>query len=394
MSIYDQFGVRTIINAKGSSTRVSGGFLAPEVAAAITEAGQYCVDMADLQSRASNTISEITGAEAGIVTSGAAAALLLGTAACVAGLDPSKMNRLPDTHGMRNEVIMVRSQRNFYDHAVRTVGVKIVEVGLPDRYAGAGGRDAEAWEIGDAITPQTAAILYVMNGNARPALKEVVQVAHQAGVPVIVDAAAQLPPAGNLKRFIAEGADLVAFSGGKAISGPQGTGILCGKHDLIMSAILQNLDLDIDWEQWAPPPFFIDKQRLKGLPQHGVGRTCKVGKEQIIGLLVALKAFVAESDDHRQQRFGEIAKQLQRSIGTLKNATVTYQDGLIPKLVVTVNANAPANARKVMLAMQNGNPSIIGDPSRVDQGQIGISPACLRPDDIDKLAARMRELLG
>ena len=104
-----------------------------EVSKAMQEATQYCIDMTELQTRASEIISEITGAEAGYVTSGAAAGLLLGTAACVAGLDPGKMNRLPDTSGMRNEVIVVRSQRNFYVHAVRTVGVKMIEVGLPDR---------------------------------------------------------------------------------------------------------------------------------------------------------------------------------------------------------------------------------------------------------------------
>lgn len=122
MGIYDDLGVRTIINAKGASTRVSGGLLAPEVTAAMAEAATHCVDMADLQAGASKIIAGVTGAEAGIVTSGAAAGLLLGTAACVAGLDPGRMSRLPDTTGMKNEVIMVRSQRNFYDHAVRTAG--------------------------------------------------------------------------------------------------------------------------------------------------------------------------------------------------------------------------------------------------------------------------------
>ena len=140
-NIYEKLGVPTIINAKGPATRLSGGVMAEEVSKAMQEATQYCIDMTELQTRASGIISEITGAEAGCVTSGAAAGLLQGTAACVAGLDPAKMNRLPDTSGMRNEVIVVRSQRNFYDHAVRTVGVKMVEVGLPDRYSGAGVRD-------------------------------------------------------------------------------------------------------------------------------------------------------------------------------------------------------------------------------------------------------------
>src|ERR1051325_6773262 len=138
MSIYDTIGVRTIINAKGTSTRVSGALLAPEVRAAMEEAAQYCVDMAEIQAAASKIIAEVTGAEAGIVTSGAAAGLLLGTAACVAGLDPAKMARLPDTAGIKNEVVMVRSQRNQYDHAVRSSGVHIVEAGFARPRCGRG----------------------------------------------------------------------------------------------------------------------------------------------------------------------------------------------------------------------------------------------------------------
>ena len=274
-NIYQKLGINPIINAKGTATRLSGGLMPPEVADAMRDATQYCVDMAQLQGRASEIIAEISGAEAGYVTSGAAAGLLLGTAACVTRLDPAKMNRLPDTSGMRNEVVMVRSQRNFYDHAVRSVGIKLVEVGLADRYSGAGVRDAEPWEIADAINEQTACVFYVAAAQSQPSLASVVEVAHRAGVPVLVDAAAQLPPINNLKRFIQEGADLVAFSGGKAILGPQGSGVLCGRKELIAAAALQHLDQDILIEQWNPPQALFDGLELRGLPQHGIGRPCK-----------------------------------------------------------------------------------------------------------------------
>src|SRR5882724_11026916 len=250
MNVYQRLGVRTSINAKGPATRLSGGIMHVEVAAAMAEASQHCVDMAELQASASAVIAGATGAEAGYVASGAAACLLLGTAACVAGLEPSRMARLPDTTGMKDEVIVVRSQRNFYDHAVRAAGVRLVEVGLPDRYAGAGVRDAELWEIADAISPRTAAVFYVADTLARPSLPEVVAVAHAAGVPVLVDAAAQLPPQDNLRRFIAEGADLVAFSGGKAIGGPQASGFLAGRADLIRSVALQHQDMDVHPRTW------------------------------------------------------------------------------------------------------------------------------------------------
>lgn len=391
MSIYADLGIPTIINAKGPSTRVSGGFLAPEVAGAMADAGRYCVDVAELQAHASKLIAEVTGAEAGIVTSGAAAGLLLGTAACVAGLDPGRMGRLPDTSGMKNEVVMVRSQRNFYDHAVRTVGVKLVEVGLPDRYAGAGVRDAEAWEIADAVTDRTAAIFWVAGGNSQPPLPAVAQVARAAGVPLIVDAAAQLPPASNLKRFINEGADLVAFSGGKAIGGPQGSGILCGKRDLVMSAILQNLDLDIYWVQWSPPASLIDKARLRGLPQHGIGRTCKVGKETVIGLMVALRRFVAESDEVRRGRWMALIEALAKELGEIPKAKAIVADGMIPKLQLTFDAGG-RRAMEVCLALQNGNPSVHCDNSRVNSGVLSFSPVCLREEDVPRIAARMKKI--
>jgi len=393
MSIFSELGVRTIINCKGPSTRLSGGFLAPEVAAAMREAGEHCVDIAEMHAQAGLFLAGVTGAEAAMVTSGAAAGLLLGTAACMTGLDPGRMARLPDTAGMPDEVIMVRSQRNFYDHAVRTTGARIVEVGLPDRYAGAGVRDAEPWEIADAITPRTAAILYVQSGSARPPLPDVVRVAHAANIPVIVDAAGSLPPAGNLKRFIAEGADLVTFSGGKAIGGPQASGILAGRRDLIMAAILQNLDLDIYWKQWTPPPSMIDKSRLRGAPPHGIGRPCKVGKETIAGLVVALKRFLAESDQARAERYLKITQALQRALGTPDHARVTVGGGLVPKLELHLAPGAPRTALELCIELEKGDPAVFADPSRVESGIISFSPMCCREEDAPRIAARVLPLL-
>jgi L-seryl-tRNA(Ser) seleniumtransferase len=390
MNLYEKRGIRTLINAKGTATRLSGGILRPEVTAAMAEAGKFCVDMADLQAHASQVIARETGAEAGYVASGAAACLLLATAACVTGLEPSKMARLPDTAGMKNEVIMVRSQRNFYDHAVRAAGVKIVEVGLPDRYAGAGVRDAEVWEIADAITERTAAVFYVADSYARPSLSEVVEVAHAAGVPVIVDAAAQLPPQSNLRRFLADEADLVAFSGGKAIGGPQATGILCGKRDLIMSAALQHLDLDIFWEQWAPPATLIDKGRLKGVPQHGIGRPCKVGKEDVIGLLTALELFVAEGDAARHHRWLNQAQTVMAGLGKLKGAkavlTGTDMVEAIPTIELILDKNGALGALDLVVALQNGAPSIHVDPTWCDRGVIVINPMCLQDGEAEQVA--------
>jgi len=155
-NVYQRLGLRTIVNASGPSTRLSGGIMRREVAEAMAEASQWCVDLAELQGRASEILAETTGAEAGYVTAGASAALMLATAACLAGLDPAKMNRLPDTTGMANEVVVARSQRNMYDHAVAQAGAKLIEVGIPDRFSGAGVRDTQVWEYEAAITDRIA----------------------------------------------------------------------------------------------------------------------------------------------------------------------------------------------------------------------------------------------
>lgn len=397
MNIYERRGIRTLINAKGPATRLSGGIVRPEVTSAMAEAAGHCVDMAELQAHASQVIAGVTGAEAGYVASGAAACLTLATAACVTGLEPGKMARLPDTTGMKNEVVVVRSQRNFYDHAVRAAGVRLVEVGLPDRYAGAGVRDAEAWEIADAITERTASVFYVADTAARPPLTAVVKVAHAAGVPVIVDAAAQLPPQANLRRFIELGADLVAFSGGKALNGPQGTGILCGRRDLVMAAALQHLDLDIDWEQWSPPPTLIDKGCLKGVPQHGIGRPCKVGKEQIIGLLTALELFVAEGDAARHQRWRGMMETLANGLagipGTKAALSGIGSTDEVPAVALTLEPSGRLSALDLVIALQDGSPAIQADPLLCEQGTVTFNPMCLQPGEAEIVGAAVRRLL-
>lgn len=397
-TVYERLGVPTVINAHTTATRLSGGIMRPEVADAMREATQWTVDMATLEARASEIIAGHTGAEAGYVTAGAAAALLLGTAACVTGLDPALMNRLPDTRGMRNQVIVPRSHRNFYDHAVRAAGVTLVEVGLSDRFAGAGVRDTEAWEIAAAITERTAAVLYVAGADARPPLAEVVAAAHAAGVPVLVDAAAQLPPAANLRRFIAEGADLVCFSGGKAIGGPQASGILCGRRHLVMAAALQHLDQDIPWALWDPPAALFDKARLPGLPQHGIGRAAKVGKEAVVGLLTALELFVAEGDDARISRWTAQMRALADALAGLPNATATVAGRSRRAAVPTVHlaldeAALGLTALELVRRLQDGEPSVHANPSRVDDGIVVFSPVALRAGDEQRIADRVREIV-
>jgi L-seryl-tRNA(Ser) seleniumtransferase len=381
-----------VINATGTVTRLGASQLDAEVIAAMAEAAQSSVDMADLQGRACDLIAQCTGAEAGIVTCGAMAGLLLGAAACIAGCDPAKMDKLPQTEGMRNEFIVPKSHRNSYDRGVRAAGGRLVEVGLPDRSTGCGVRDTEAWEIGAAVCDRSAGVLYLAGADSRPPLEQVVRAAHAANLPVLVDAAAQLPPAQNLHRFIDAGADLVVFSGGKGIGGPSASGILCGRRRLIASALLQQLDLDYLYDDWQPPARLIDKRDFPGVPRHGIGRPCKVGKEQIAGLLAALARFTREDDAARNRRFGSIAQALIEALPRAASLTArTIADaghGGMPLVEVAI---APAvggpNAASIAAALRNGTPPIHVDSTNADLGVLVLAPTCLRPEEAALIGA-------
>ncbi|MEO3474970.1 aminotransferase class V-fold PLP-dependent enzyme [Roseomonas sp. CAU 1739] len=381
-------GARRIINAYGTNTRLSGGMMAPRVIEAMAAAANGCVEMHDIQAAASRAISEVTGAEAGIVTAGAAAALMVGAAACMARLDPAAMNRLPDSAGLAHEFIVSRSQRNMYDRSLRIAGGLIIEIGIPDRLSGPGVRDASAGELAEAITPRTAAVFHLAGENAEPPLTDVVRVAHARGVPVLVDAAAQLPPAENLRRFIAEGADLVCFSGGKAIGGPQASGILAGRRDLVSSALAQMLDLDLPDAQFVAPPEFAPLNQLRYLPHHGIGRVAKVGKEEIVGLVTALRHFAAESPAARSARWMARLAALQAAV---PRATL-MPDGAKPGLtLLEIRFPDRIAAERADAALRAWVPAIHLDASRIRRGVLAVNPIALDDNDLPALAAALKE---
>jgi D-glucosaminate-6-phosphate ammonia-lyase len=396
-TVYQRLGIRTIINASGPSTRLSGGIMRPEVARAMAEASQWCVDLAELQGRASEILADVTGAEAGYVTAGASAALMLASAASLAALNPARMNLLPATTGMANEVVMARSQRNMYDHAVAQAGAKLIEVGIPDRFSGAGVRDAELWEYEAAMNCKTAAVLWVAQPHSEPGLRELATLARRHGIPIIVDAAGQLPPAENLKRFIAEGADLVAFSGGKAIGGPQASGILVGRRDLIQSAALQQLDHDTYFEQWRPPASLFDKHKLVGLPASGIGRVAKCGKEEIVGLLTALELFLEENSDERHERWLAICQEIADGLSGVQGATVALvdkKDARWPVVELAVHDAAGFSARDLVKRLQDGDPSVHANHARIRDGIVVFGPTCMKPGQAAIVIERVRAELA
>jgi L-seryl-tRNA(Ser) seleniumtransferase len=383
--IYATLGVRRRINAAGTLTRLGGSLMAPEVLDAMREAARSSVDIGELQSAASRVVARATGGEAGLVTSGASAALTLAAAACLAGYDIARMARLPDTRDMPNEIVMLRTHRNAYDHALRAAGAVIVDIGHNDRGTGAGVRGIEAWEIEAVLGPRTTAFCFVATPETKHDLPLVVETCHRRGVPVIVDAAAQLPPASNLRAFTAAGADLVVFSGGKAIGGPQSTGILAGKRDLVASALLQQLDMDVVPQRWSAPDF-VNRDRVAAPPHHGIGRGFKVGKEEIVGLLVALERFAATDDLARLQA---MEVRLTRIAAALPGVETRIVAGKVPTLEVSARDAAVALAR-----LAAHDPPVHVGERKADAGILIVDLQAVRPEDDAVLIEALRRTVA
>jgi L-seryl-tRNA(Ser) seleniumtransferase len=395
MGVYDELGVQTVINGSGSLTRLGGTRMEPEVLAAMAEAAASFVRIDELQARAGEIIADITGAEAGYVVAGAAAGLALGMAACIAGLDVARMDQLPDTTGMKNEVVVQRGHRNAYDHALRMAGIKFVEVGYL-AYPGAGG--TYGWQIDAAINESTAAVACpVIDTPGTVSLPEVAEIAHARGVPVIVDAAASLPPRSNLRRFISEGADLVTYSGGKAIRGPQASGILAGRADLIASVALQHQDMDVRMATWGKRDLYR-RGLVAGIPHQGFGRAMKVGREEVVGLITALKRFVAGSDEADTARWSAQLDEIEQELGELPHATVSRvfsNNGVIPLLRITIDETRfGKTAYEVLNELLEGTPSIALAETHAEFGVITVNPHALDESEIPVVTDRLRAVLG
>lgn len=397
MGIYEDLGVEPIINATGSVTRLGGAPMPPAVLEAFHQGAQAAVVLDQLQAAASRVIAELTGTEAGLVTAGAAAALTLGTAAILTRFDPARMDRLPNSRGMPHEFVVAREQRNGYDHAVRAAGARLVEVGMNELISGAGVRRAEIWEYQAAFRSRTAGVLFVQTADVRPALAEVVKAAHARGLPVLVDAAAELPPRANLKAIPATGADLVCFSGGKAIRGPQSTGILCGRRDLVAAAALQMLDLDDHPELWDPPGALLADVKLPGLPRQGLGRGLKASKEEIVALLAALRLFASGAHDAEVATY---RPRLERIAAALAGCSVTCTvrdagDGeSFPVLAIQVNERALGRtAFDVCRGLRRGSPPIFLGHAELHAGVLLVHPLCLNEEKGRVIAGRLRAVL-
>jgi len=298
-NIYARIGVRPFINARGTWTYLSGSLELAEVRAAKQRAALYFVDMFELQRAVGKRLAELSGAESGIITSGAAGAMAAATAACIAGADPARVWQLPDTTGLKSEVVMFGG-RSAFDSAIRLAGGKLVVVRAPD-------------ELQAAINANTAMIYTTALGER---LQKAVDIAKAAKVPLLLDDAAGIPPIGNLKLYAKMGVDLYTFSGGKGLCGPQCSGLLLGRKDLIEAALANSSP----WEG-------------------AVCRAMKVGKEEIMGCLAAVEAWMKMDLDALNRQWGERVKRIQKLVDTVPDVQTKIEipqgGNRYPTLVVT-----------------------------------------------------------
>ena len=393
MSIYQtMFGLKKAVNASGTMTYLGGSLMPPEVVEAMSEAAKDWVRLDKLLEKAGQIIAGIAGVPACFITSGCAAALTLATAACITGKDPEKMKKLPFTEDMRNEVIWQKGHYPAYLSQFQAAGAKVIPVGgdqvllpVPEEVNGRKfpalrtlGCTPEAIEA--AITERTCALVYTQAHfcvhEGLVALKQYCEIAHKHGLPVIVDASSELPPASNLGWFWKQGADITCVSGGKALHGPNDTGFLLGREDLIEAAAMQ------------------------ANPRFGIGRGFKVSKEQIVGLVVAVQKY-ASTDvqarlDSEMARANYIVEAL-KGVEHVKAQIVFPDDtGLpVPRVWLTLHESALGmTADDVYKTLMEGDPAIYTRGHYRDIGKLLIDVQVLRPGEEKIVADRLKEVLS
>ncbi|HHX42429.1 MAG TPA: aminotransferase class V-fold PLP-dependent enzyme [Chloroflexi bacterium] len=366
MDIYDRLGVRKVINAWGTITIVGGSLMPPEAFQAMAEAGRSYVDLHELNEKAGQYIARLLGVEAAHISSGAAGGMVLAAAACLTGTDMERICALPDTGDGANEIIVQRSKGHSYVYqAMRYTGARLVPVGCPQQMT--------LEDIEGGLSDKTAAIMLYLDIHRQPSIREVAPIARRAGVPIIVDAAAELPPRSNFCQPLADGADLVVFSGGKGIRGPQATGLILGRSDLIEAC------------------------RLNASPYSAIGRPMKVGKEDIAALVAALEVFVsrdeAEETAEYKRRADQIVAMLDGVPGICARTLVDDPRArpVVPRVYVDLAADFSWTGRQVREALLAGDP-----PIAIGETESGVSVAVLLLDDeqqVRTVGARLREVL-
>ena len=366
--LYESIGVRPLINARGTYTIISGSLLLPEVREAMAEASKHYVHLDELTEAIGARLAALTGAESGLVSSGCAAALTHATTACVAGGNPDLHVRIPNLAGFpKDECIIPRHSRNVYDAALRAVGVRVVEV-------------STMAELEAAFGPRTA-LIYILAGPAADAspisLKAIAPLAKDRGVPILVDAAAEILTIPNV--HLQNGATLVAYSGGKCLRGPQAAGLLLGRKDLVRAA----------WVHSAP--------------HHGFARGKKVGKEEAIAMLMAVEMWVKRDHEGEWARWSGWLDTIAQRVKGIEGiqTKVVQPEGLsnkTPSLHILWNrASLGVSGDSIARALLDGEPRIALFPARADAPDltgVSITPYMLVPGDEKIIAERLHQVLS
>src|SRR5690242_9164790 len=363
--LFDELGVTRVINAGVTMTFLSGSLMMPEVMEAINSTSHDFANMYELQDKVGAKMAEMLQVEAAMVTSGAACALLLGTAACITGKDAEKIKIIPNWPGARPEVIMQKSHRYLFDQAITTCGAKIIEIEGPD-------------EMDRAFNNNTVmALFFNAADNSSVSREDFVAICKKHNIPSFIDAAADVPPVENLFKYQKMGFDLVTFSGGKMIRGPQSAGLLFGRKDLIEAAKLNHSPHE------AP-----------------IGRPMKVNKEEIFGMYAALKSYLER--DHKKEwnewlnRIERIRKKAEQ-VESVKGETYVNPGpaNAFPSLYLTWDQETvKMTANDVQSALQKGTPSIVANVGNKDGNKVlNVGVVLLRPDQVDVVANHVKEIL-
>ncbi len=361
---FADLGVRPFINAIGPYSSLGGAQMWPEVIDAMDYAIRNKARMSDLHDAVGRRIAELTGAEAAMVTSGATGAIILGTVACMTMGDEQKMEQLPDSSGMPNEVIILRNQRYLYDRSIRAPGAKLIEV-------------ASADEVRAAVNPATAMMFYLQN---RPdddtiTAAEYIAIAKEHGVPIMCDAATTVPPITRLIATVRAGFDLVCYSGGKGLRGPYSAGLLLGRPDL------------------------VDIARQNGSPNHrAYGRSMKVAPEEYLGMLVAVEKSITFDEEAEYKRQLEIVSGMGKDLSTISGVTIETRtpaaEAREPYIEVRWDAERyPITPAEVKQALRDSRPSIEIRALFLSAGQIHLTATMLKEGEAQIVTSRLREIL-
>lgn len=362
--IFKDLGIRTFINCHGTITTKSGSIMHPEVLQTIQSVSQTYVMMEELQRKVGARLAELLHAEAAMVTTGAASAILLGTAGCITGSDMEKIKMIPEYVGDRPEVIIQKSHRFGYDHAIRTTGAKIVEVEGPE-------------EMESAINKNTKMMFfYNAASNHSVSREEFVAIGKRHNIPTFNDASADVPPIENFFKYIKMGFDLVTYSGGKGLMGPQSTGMLLGRKDLIEASLKNKMTEENS--------------------SNTIGRVMKVNKEEILGLLVAVELYLSRDHEKEYQMWiGRInrIKESAESIPSVKGE-VQVPPGpanRFPYLSLTWDeSRIKLTPQQAMEALRNGSPSIEVSGGRTD---LRFFVMVMLEKEVNTVARRIKEVL-